>query len=180
MPGGKIEALIRLNGRVTMWLARIAAVFLALIATVTFCDVFARYVFFRPFSFTVELTEFGMGLIVFLAVGLVTHNDGHINVDVVTLRLSAKVRAVLSVIINVIALIYLAILVWRLWIQALYLLSKGDRTQIWSLPYGPLAIIMATGSLFLLTGTIFYVIDAYRRARGRDGLPLPGSKIFMD
>ncbi|HVG51266.1 MAG TPA: TRAP transporter small permease [Xanthobacteraceae bacterium] len=180
MPGGTLETLIKLNGRVTMWLAWAAAVFLALIATVTFLDVFARYLFLKPFSFTVEVTEFGMALIVFLAVGLVTHDDAHINVDVVTLRLSAKVRAILSMIINAIALAYIAIMVWRLWVQAFYLLSKDDRTQIWALPYGPLAIIMAAGSMFLLTGTIFYLIDAYRRARGREGLPLPGSKIFTD
>ena len=175
-----LETLIRLNGRVTMWLARLAAVFLVLIAVVTFCDVLARYVFFKPFSVTVEVTEFCMALIVFLAVGLVTHDDSHINVDVVTLRLAAKARAVLSVVVNAIALVYIAIMVWRLWVQALYLLSKDDHTQIMSLPYGPLAIVMSIGSMFLLTGTIFYLIDAYRRARGEKGLPLPGSKIFMD
>lgn len=99
-----------------MWLARIAAVVLALVATITFLDVFARYLFLKPFSFTVELTEFGMALIVFLAVGLVTHENAHINVDVVTLRLSDKARAVLALVTNAIALVYLVILVWRLWI----------------------------------------------------------------
>lgn len=39
---------------------------------------------------------------------------------------------------------------------------------------------MAIGSLFLLTGTLFYLIDAYRRARGREPLPLAGSKIQTD
>lgn len=180
MPGGTLETLIKLNGRVTLWLARVAAVFLALIAVVTFADVFARYVFFKPFSFTVELTEFSMALIVFLAVGLVTHDDAHINVDVVTLRLPQKARAILSMVVNAVALVYLAIMIWRLWIQAFYLLSKDDRTQIWGFPYGPLAIVMAAGSLFLLTGTAFYLIDAFRRVRGQQGLPLPGSKIFMD
>ena len=180
MPGGKIEALIRLNGRVTMWLARIAAVFLALVATVTFCDVFARYVFLKPFSFTVEVTEFGMALIVFLAVGLVTHDNAHISVDVVTLRMPDRARAALALVISAIAMVYLVIMAWRLWVQAFYLLGKGDRTQIWALPYGPLAIIMATGSLFLLTGTLFYLIDAFRRVRGRERLPLSGSKIHTD
>ena len=55
---------------------------LALIAVVTFCDVIARKVFNRGFTFTVEMTEMAMALIVFLGVGLVTHQRGHIVVDV--------------------------------------------------------------------------------------------------
>ena len=37
--------IAQLNGRVTIWLARIAGVALALIAFITLCDVFARRVF---------------------------------------------------------------------------------------------------------------------------------------
>ena len=76
----------RLNGWVTLWLARVAAVALALIAVVTFCDVIARKVFNSGFTFTVEMTEMSMALIVFLGVGLVTHQRGHIVVDVLTLQ----------------------------------------------------------------------------------------------
>ena len=82
----------QLNGLVTLWLARIATVALALIAVVTFCDVIARKVFNTGFTFTVEMTEMSMALIVFLGVGLVTHQRGHIVVDVVTLRLSERAR----------------------------------------------------------------------------------------
>ena len=75
-----------------------------MIAVVTFCDVFARYVFSAPFTFTVELTEISMALIVFLGVGLVTHDDGHINVDVVTLRLSERRARCSSLVTNMLAL----------------------------------------------------------------------------
>jgi hypothetical protein len=40
---GMAGRLGRLNGRVTMWLARVAAAVLALLAVMTFCDVIARY-----------------------------------------------------------------------------------------------------------------------------------------
>ena len=165
----------RLNGRVTMWLARIAAFFLALIAVVTFCDVIGRYFFNSPFTFTVEMTELSMGLIVFLGVGLTTHERGHIVVDVVTLRLSESVRALLGLATNFLALGFLALMVWRLWLRAEFLLSKGDTTPIWSIPLWPIAFAMALGSVFLLTGVFLQMIGAYRRVVDHQGPPPPPS-----
>ena len=63
------------------------------IAVVTFGDVIARYFFNAPFTFTVEVTEMAMALIVYFGVGLVTHDNAHISADVVTLRLSPRARA---------------------------------------------------------------------------------------
>ena len=181
MSGGAIDALIRLNGRVTTWLARAAAVFLVIVASVTFCDVFARYFFLKPFTFTVEITELGMALIVFLAVGLVTHDDAHINVDVVTLRLSNDSRTVLGLVTNMLVLVFLVIMIWRLWLQALYVLSKGDKTQIWAIPYWPVAMTMVVGSLFLLTGVLIHIIGLIRRLRGQEApQSAPAAKPFTD
>ena len=47
MDGMITSRAARLNGLVALWLARIAAVALAVIAVVTFCDVIARYFFQR-------------------------------------------------------------------------------------------------------------------------------------
>ena len=122
--------LERMNAVAAMWLARIAAAVIACLALMTFADVFARYVFNSPFSFTIELTEAAMGVIVFFGLALVTHEDGHISVDIVTSRLRARLRAALGLLMQAIALAYLALLVWRLWIRALELYDFGDTTQI--------------------------------------------------
>src|SRR6266567_6256709 len=101
MNGSIIDALARVNARVAMWLARIAAVALAVIAVVTFGDVIGRYFFHAPFAFTVELTQLAMALVVYFGVGLVTHEDGHISADVVTLRLPPHLRAVFALVTNI-------------------------------------------------------------------------------
>ena len=82
--------LARANGRATLFLARIAAVALAVIALATFCDVIGRYFFKAPFSFTVELTEMGMAVLVYFGIGLVTHENGHISADFLSSRLPPK------------------------------------------------------------------------------------------
>jgi TRAP-type transport system small permease protein len=154
--------LARINARLTTWLACIAAVALAVIAAATFCDVFARYFLNRPFSFTVELTEMAMALVVYFGVGLVTHENAHINADVVILRLSLRLRELFAVVTNLLALGFLAIMVWRLWLRAEFLLAKGDTTPVWQVPLWPIAGCIALGSLFLLTGVFLQLINALR------------------
>ena len=172
MSGGDIVGLIgRWNGQVTWWLARIAAGILAFVALVTFCDVVARYFFNRPFSFTVEGTELMMGLIVFLGVGLTTHQDGHISVDIVTLRLPDRIRALLSLITNLLAFGFLLLMVWRIWQRAAVLLDKGDTTQILLLVVWPFAFLMAAGSVFYLTGVLVHLLNAARRLANPDAPP---------
>jgi TRAP-type C4-dicarboxylate transport system permease small subunit len=154
----------RLNGLVTSWLGRVATVALAVIAVVTFCDVIARKVFNAGFTFTVEMTEMLMALIVFLGVGLVTHERGHIVVDVLTLRLSERARVWLGLVTNVLSLGFVLIMVWRLWLQAAFILSKGDSTPIWNFPLWPIAYVVAAGSIFIVTGLVLHVLDLVDRA----------------
>jgi TRAP-type C4-dicarboxylate transport system permease small subunit len=157
-------AAARLNGLITLWLARIAAAALALIALVTLCDVVARKVFNTGFTFTVETTEMSMALIVFFGVGLVTHQRGHIVVDVLTLRLSERARVWLGLFTNVLSLGFVLIMVWRLWLQAGFIASTGDTTPILNFPLWPIAYLVAAGSVFLVTGLVLHVLDSIDRA----------------
>ena len=161
------------NGQVTLWLARIGAVILAFVALTTFCDVIARYFFNRPFSFTVEGTELAMGLIVFLGVGLTTHENGHISVDVLTIRLSERTRAILGLVTNALAIGFVALMVWRLWLRAEVLFTKGDMTQILLFPIWPVAFVMAAGSIFYFTGLFVHVIEAVRQIMTPNAPPPP-------
>lgn len=159
-----MAAFERLNGLVTLWLARLAAFIMAGLAVVTFVDVGARYLFNRPFNFSVEFTELSMGLIVYLGVGLTTHENGHVRVDVLTLRLGERLRAMVDAATALIALGFLAVLVWRLWLKAVVLYEKHDMTQVLHLPFWPVAFAMAAASVFLLTGVFIWLVTALRRA----------------
>jgi TRAP-type C4-dicarboxylate transport system permease small subunit len=154
-----------------MWLARIACFALAVIAVVTFCDVILRYVFNRPLTFTVELTQMCMAVIVFFGVGLVTHENAHVSVDFVTLRLSVRVQAFLGVLTNLLALGYLVLLVWRIWARAEVAYSSGDVTPILAFPLWPVAVLIAAGSILLLTGVFYQLLVSFQRARNPAAAP---------
>src|SRR6266567_4383911 len=177
-----LDALARANGRASLWLARLAAVALAIIALVTFGDVIGRYFFHAPFAFTVELTQMLMAIVVFFGVGLVTHEDAHISADVVTLRLPPRLRALFALVTNLLALGFLALMAWRLWLYAGFLLEKGDTTQVWHVPLWPVALAVAFGSLFLLTGVILHLIGAWRHMRNPETPPttIPSSTPYRE
>lgn len=148
-------------------LAYVAAGVLALLAIVTFADVIGRYVFNRPFSFTVEVTELAMGLIVYFGVGLTTQEKGHVNVDVLTLRVSDRGRAALEALTGLLALGFLALMIWRLWLRAQALLAAGDVTQVWAIPVWPVASAMAVGAVLLFTGVAVHTLSALARLAHR-------------
>lgn len=174
-----IAALTRANGRVTLWLARAACVALIVIAMVTFIDVIGRYFFRASFPFTVELTQLAMAIVVYFGVGLVTHEDAHINADVVTLRLSPRRRALLALLTNLLALGFLAVMVRCLWVQANFLFAKGDTTMVWTVPLWPFAFAVAFGSLFLLTGVVIQVLHAWARLTGVEPEPAPAEPTAL-
>jgi TRAP-type C4-dicarboxylate transport system permease small subunit len=176
MGGSLIDRVGQWNGRVTWWLARIAAVALAFLAVVTFCDVIARYFFNSPFSFTVEVTEILMGVMIYFGVGLTTHDNDHIAVDFVTLRLSEWLRTLLGLATNILAFGFLIFMVWRLWERAAVLLEKGDVSPVMQYPRWPTAFIMAIGAIFFLTGVLVHILFAYRRiSTGDMSSPPPAS-----
>lgn len=165
--------LARANARLTLWLARIAAVALAAIAAMTFCDVIGRYVFNKPFTGTVEMTEMAMALVVYLGVGLVTHEGSHINADFVVLRLRPRRRALLALVTNILALGFLAVMVWRLWVRASFLFAKGDTTPVWIVPLWPIAFAIAIGSVFLLSGVLLQLIAVWHDIEHPQQRPAP-------
>lgn len=157
--------LERLNGRISLWFARLAAVILSGIGLMTFCDVVARYFFNRPFTFTVEVTELLMGLVIFLGVGLTTHDTRHITVDIVTMKLPVRPRALLEIGVTIVGIAILFLMVWQMWKTAARLRSAGEYTPIHEIVIWPFAYVMAFASIFFLTGLLLYILRAVRRMK---------------
>lgn len=155
----------RLNGGLSLWFARLAALILCGIGVMTFCDVVARYFFNRPFTFTVEVTELLMGMVIFLGIGLTTHDSRHITVDVLTMKLPVKIRSVLEIVVTIGSIAIIGLMVWRMWLTAALLRREGEYTQIHQIIIWPYAYVMAIASILFLTGLVLYIVRAYRRLR---------------
>jgi TRAP-type C4-dicarboxylate transport system permease small subunit len=112
---------------------------------------------------------------VYFGVGLVTHEDAHISADVVVLRLPPRLRALLALATNLLALAFLAAMVWRLWLQAEFLRAKGDTTMVWQVALWPVAVAIAAGSALLLTGVLLHLIRAWPALANPEREPMPAT-----
>ena len=160
MPSGALQRLDALVGRVSDGLVRAGAVGLAFMMVLTFCDVIGRYVFNSPIVGTVELTELSMGLIVFLGLAFTTQAEAHITVDLVTFRLSVRWRDRLAVLTRMASLVLAALMCWQLWLVAADTVADNLLTQVWELPFYPVAYVMAAASLFVVLPLIVQTFRA--------------------
>lgn len=75
--------------------------------------VFARYVFGSPIEWGIEITTYMMLFIIFIGLAYTHQIDGHVRVDILLNALPKKAQGVLEIIGSALALIYVAIFIWK-------------------------------------------------------------------
>ena len=79
----------------------------------------------------------------------------------------------MALVTNFLALGFVGLMVWQLWLHAGFLFEKGDTTQNWRVPLWPVAFAVAFGSLFLLTGVLLQLIAAWTASASPRRQPAP-------
>lgn len=132
-----------LGGPLGRLLAFISTLPLALIVILTFCDVFARYLFAHPIPGASEIIQFAMALAIFTALPLVTGTGGHITVDLFTYALNKRQQLLLQLSNELFSGVALAMIAWRLWVQAEEYAESQTASIVLGLQSAPLAYVMA-------------------------------------
>ncbi|MBP0437357.1 TRAP transporter small permease [Tianweitania sediminis] len=151
-------------------LSFVASILVMLLILHVSADVVMRGLFNAPIKGTIELVSyFYMIGITFLALAMVERRDAHISVEVVTELLPKRVVHVLIVLATVLAIIVLALMCWRSWIEAMsnfrrgsaLIIAGGDQLPVWPsyfmLPigFGVATLASVYKLLCLLTGKPF-------------------------
>lgn len=138
--------------------AALAGLIIVFIMVVMVAHVIMRYVFLDPIKWVVEITEYLMIWITFLATAWVLKVDGHIMIDVVVNRLSSRKTAWLRVInyfgiaaICMVIVVFGGIATYDAWIRG------AARAFQYVTPLWILLIIIPFGTALLL-------IEAIRRS----------------
>lgn len=166
MPGAPLRFLELHTERVTLWLARVGAVVLAVMMFMTFFDVIGRYFFNSPIVGTVDMTELFMGLIVYLGIGLTTFQRGHISVDLLTTRLPTRLHLVFDLFAQVVSGTLAAAISWRLWVIATETVANNDVTRVWELPIYPVVFALAAASVMMVVAFLVLVIGTLAALAG--------------
>lgn len=135
----------------------ISALPVAVMVIITFIDVFARYLFSSPVRGSIEIIEQAMALTIFTALPLVTRRRQHIGVGLFDEMVKGKVRRFKVASCDAVSCVALALLTWRLWLQAVEDFEGRNATMVLGLPHAPLVFLMtllaAIATVVMLTLT---------------------------
>jgi len=131
----------------------IAMVTVGVIMMLTVTDVFMRYVFARPITGSIEMTEFMMAILI---VGIVptAMANRHIRVDILMERLTPKGQALFDAITILVGSWLVIILGWRAFMACLFMIHNDVRSPTLDVPIYPFYVIMAMGFISLFFSMI--------------------------
>lgn len=156
---GSLEAAF---GRILHALAVLSGLVLLLMMLGTVADVVMRYVFNAPFRGSLELTEFAMSLIVFLAMAHCGWTGGHIAVDLLERWLDRPWLRFLPALLSIIGAALFAVMTYQVAVEALATTSKVSNMM--RIPHYPFKLAVAFGAaMFSLT----LLLEAIKAMRGR-------------
>jgi TRAP-type C4-dicarboxylate transport system permease small subunit len=110
----------------------------------TVLDVVLRYGFNRPFSSSVEVTEFAMAAIVFLGLAYCGWTGGHVAVDIMQRSLDDPRLRFVPVILTFVSALLFAAIAWFTAIEALTTMHRVSNMLKW--PHYPFMLAVAFGA----------------------------------
>jgi TRAP-type C4-dicarboxylate transport system permease small subunit len=151
----------------------LSALPLALIVTLTFVDVFARYLFARPIRGSLEIVQVAMALVIFTALPLVTRARGHITVSLIDNLVTGGARRVQRVLCDAVSTVALTLMTWRLFSQAMTDVAGNTKSIVLGLPQAPLVFVMCGFAAASTVVTLMLLTESLRR----DSVVHPGDVL---
>lgn len=149
-------------------------------------DVLGTQFFGQPLHGALELTESTMVLIVFGALAYAQIRDGHIRVELLYTRMSARVRVVMDVLAHLAALVFFGLLLWQAVLEAQFSWQIGEAADgLIRFPLYPARWILVAGTILMIAQLLLDVIRDVRRLAGldpiepvREGPEIPDTSRF--
>ena len=148
--------------RVLRAMALFAGVVLFALMLYTVLDVVLRYGFNKPFSSSLEVTEFAMAVIVFFGLAYCGWTGGHVAVDILERPLDDPLLRFVPVILTFISAILFAAIAWLTAAEALTTMNRVSNMLRW--PHYPFMLAVAFGSA-LFAAVLF--IQTVQLLRGK-------------
>jgi TRAP-type C4-dicarboxylate transport system permease small subunit len=141
---GHTEGPSGLFGRFLRGLALVGGWVLMLLMGYTVLDVVLRYGFNRPFSGSLELTEFAMSMIVFLGIAYCGWTGGHVAVDILERPLEDPRLRFVPVLLTLVSAVLFFVMAWLAAVEALTSTHRISNMMRW--PHWPFQLTVAFGA----------------------------------
>ena len=136
---------------------------LVVMTLVTVVDVAGRYLFNRPLSGALELSELLMVFLVFGAFAVTELQNGHVDIDVLVARFSPRARALSESFAALLSVGFWGVITWRTALHAQNVRAAGETTPNLSLPIAPFVWVAAVGTAFFTLALAVRLLGALRR-----------------
>lgn len=145
----------------------VAAGILIAMMFLTAADVLLRYIFNRPLTGALELTEFMMVSIVAFSAAYCVYLKGHVRVELVISRFSTRVQAVMNSITYLLSLGLFSLITWQGFLYIKAILNDKLTSAVLLVPIFPFVAILAFGFivfvLMLLVDCIKFISQAVKQ-----------------
>jgi len=132
---------------------------LLMIYTVT--DVVLRYAFNKPFSGSLEVTEFAMAGIVFLGIAYCGWTGGHVAVDILEQQLEDPRLKFIPFLLLIISGLLFAAIAWLSAVEALTSMQRVSNMMRW--PHWPFQLTVAFGSAMYAIVLFIHAAQTFQR-----------------
>jgi TRAP-type C4-dicarboxylate transport system permease small subunit len=158
--GNKLEKAFFWFNRKASNLAMIVLMAMGLLVVT---DVILRRLFNSPISWTLEVIEVMLTVVVFFTVAYCAVTRGHISVDVLTSRLPPKGRAIVNVIGCFLGIILFGFMTWCSIRSAIEDLASHRTTGIVHIPIYPFVFVVAFGSILLVLVLLAQLLHSFSK-----------------
>lgn len=151
-----MEKLIHLLSK---GLLNVAQLILALMMFMVTFDVLGRWLFNSPIKGTVDFTELGLSMVIFLGLAYTHLQKEHITVDFIVEKFPNKIQYMIESVINLLISGLMALVAWSLFQNSQRLLSSNTITGDLGLPVYVFVILAAIGTVVFALTALLYTID---------------------
>ena len=143
-----MEFLNKASQFLNQMLIWIASIFLGAMIVLSCANIFMRLIW-MPVRGTFELMGYFGAVVTAFALGYTQLKGGHINVDILVLKFSARTRKILLGVNNVICMIFFALVTWQVTKYGTTLWKTGEVTETLRIIYFPFTYCVALGCAVL-------------------------------
>jgi C4-dicarboxylate transporter, DctM subunit len=160
--------------RISQVTAIISAVIIMVMMFLTVVDVFLRYLFRKPLIWNYDLQSVLIVCVIFLGIAYVQYQRRHIQIDIITSRLSKINQLWFQVVNNIILLCFTALVTWQMSLQTQEAFILNDYLEgIVRIPIWPAKGSIALGAGLMSIIIIMHLIQDIQsllRARRTEGI----------
>ncbi len=153
-------------GFVSQVLRKCGAVCLVGMSVLTCVDVVGRF-FKHPVFGSVELVSFMGVLVVALALPFTHQSNGHIGVELIVRKLSARKRALIDACTGLLGFVLFVLISWRMVVYGIIMKQSGQVSMNLQLPEYLIVLIVAFCCMVLSATILKGVIDAIGQMRSK-------------